>query len=194
MGGSGSGRWGRRGKATTTDHVALDIRKLGQLVPGYSANLTWSSDGRQIATTELQQLEGDQIAVRFDNKASGASGQVEAHISLDWTYPHLGGRRAWFSCECGRRVALLYFKGGSFACRQCCGLAYDSQRAPSFDRAATRANRIRKQLRWEPGLCNGYGTRPRGMHRRTFARLCIQHDALADLVWEQIEIRLSRGL
>jgi hypothetical protein len=54
-------------------------------------------------------------------------------LPITWTACHFGGRRPWFICSarvngryCGRRVAVLYLGGEVFACRKCCGLAYES--------------------------------------------------------------------
>ena len=59
---------------------------------------------------------------------------TEQRVSITWTNCHVGGRRPWFTCSahtngryCGRRVAVLYLAGESFACRKCYGLAYASQ-------------------------------------------------------------------
>jgi hypothetical protein len=59
---------------------------------------------------------------------------IERRVPLTWTACHFGGKRPWFVCSvcangryCGRRVAVLYLAGDSFACRRCYGLAYESQ-------------------------------------------------------------------
>lgn len=73
--------------------------------------------------------------------------------------------------------AILY--GGSvYACRHCHQLAYESQRETSSDRAIRRADAIRDRLKWEPGILNPDGWKPKGMHWRTFWRLKADHDQL----------------
>jgi len=49
-------------------------------------------------------------------------------ISITSTRPHLGGKRFWFLCACGKRVGKLYIPPGeeSFRCRHCCNLTYES--------------------------------------------------------------------
>ena len=42
-----------------------------------------------------------------------------------------------------------------------------SQREPDYDRAARRVDRIRDKLGWEPGILNGKGWKPQGMHWHT---------------------------
>lgn len=103
-------------------------------------------------------------------------------MRLAWTPCHFGGERAWFRCPalgCGRRVAILY-GGAIFACRHCHELVYPSQRETDFDRLARKADRIRERLDWEPGILNGNGWKPKGMHWRTFERLSAEHDRLVE--------------
>ena len=47
---------------------------------------------------------------------------TEQRVSITWTNCRFGGRRPWFTCSahtngryCGRRVAVLYLAGESFA-------------------------------------------------------------------------------
>ena len=99
-------------------------------------------------------------------------------VRLAWTGCSFGGRRVWWLCPavgCGRRVALL-FGGAVFACRHCHRLAYRSQREADHDRASRRADNLRDRMGWEPGILNGSGTKPKGMHWRTFERLQASHD------------------
>jgi hypothetical protein len=42
------------------------------------------------------------------------------------------------------------------------------------------ADRIRDKLGWEPGILNGDGIKPKGMHWRTLQRLVAEHDALVE--------------
>jgi len=114
-------------------------------------------------------------------------------VNLDWTNCKFGGRRPWFLCPatgCGKRVAILY-DGVIFACRHCHQLAYASQRETGYDRMARRADRIRTKLGWEPGILNGKGLRPKGMHWKTFERLSAQHDALVQVSLAGISAKLK---
>lgn len=90
----------------------------------------------------------------------------------------VGGHRSWFFYgSCGRRVAVLYGAGRLFACRPCKGLGYASQSESDDDRAARRADWIRKRLGWAPGSLNEQGSRRPDMLWRTYERLVAQHDA-----------------
>lgn len=88
---------------------------------------------------------------------------------LKWTPCNFGGERPWFICpgeECDQRAAILYREGeGSFLCRVCLNLTYSSQRKDRLSRARRRALKIRMRLGTD------LATRPKGMHRTTFARL-----------------------
>ena len=70
----------------------------------------------------------------------------------------------------------VLFGGRVFACRKCHDLAYRSQREADDDRATRRADAIRRRLGWMPGILNGNGWKPKGMHWRTFERLQREHD------------------
>lgn len=91
-----------------------------------------------------------------------------------------GGRniwRAWWRCPCcAWRVAILYI-GKTPACRYCYHLAYRCEREGADDRATRQADKLRDRLGWEPGILNGNGIKPKGMHWRTFYRLQARHDA-----------------
>lgn len=184
MGGFGSGR-GQGGKDTTSDMRALDIRRLqrdGLLTPGRAFDWNWLRNGETVASIQMR-TEADQVILNYRSRSNGGEWQpMEYPIYLEWTPCNLGGRRAWFRCPaqgCGRRVAILY--GGSvFACRHCHKLAYQCQRELGYDRAARRADTIRRWLGWEPGILNGTGWKPKGMHWRTFERLKAEHDAFVN--------------
>lgn len=79
-----------------------------------------------------------------------------------------------------------------FACRQCHRLAYRSQREADDDRAIRRADTIRRRLGWEPGILNGNGLKPKGMHWRTFERLQRGHDAHVNAALVGMAARLAR--
>lgn len=72
-------------------------------------------------------------------------------------------------------------------------MAYPSQREKSGDRAARRADRIRDKMGWPGGILEGgdWG-KPKGMHWRTYKRLCREHDALSDRALVGIMDHLNR--
>jgi hypothetical protein len=59
------------------------------------------------------------------------------------------------------------------------------------DRATRKADRIREKLGWEPGILNGEGWRPKGMHWTTFDRLTLQHDTFLGISLTGMAARLK---
>ncbi len=92
-----------------------------------------------------------------------------------------GGSRPYFICPgvvngvaCERRVAKLYGPGRYFLCRHCYRLAHASQSEGEWDRGLRKANKIRMRLGGDPGMAAPFPPRPKGLWRRTYARLCEQ--------------------
>jgi hypothetical protein len=144
--------------------------------------------------------EDDAVVLMFHARRGHAEWKsVEQRVPITWTACHLGGRRAWFRCPvysngryCGRRVALLYGAGELFACRRCCGLAYQSQRESLRHRGLGKAQKIRMRLGGSPSLFDCFPDRPRGMHRRTYSRLRHSHDVAAARCTKGLTRFLSR--
>jgi len=182
MGGFGSGRQG--GKRCTNDMLALDVRSInraGRLTPGSWFTWQWTCNGEKTASIQLR-VETDSVVLDYRNRSNHHNGgewePMRYAVALDWTPCGFGGKRVWWRCPavgCGRRVAVLH-GGRVFACRQCNRLAYRSQREADDDRATRRADKLRNRLGWEPGILNGNGWKPKGMHWRTFERLQASHD------------------
>jgi hypothetical protein len=178
MGGSGSGR--QATKACMDELPALDIGPLnrgGLLKRGTQFASQWTNAGADISI---------QVAVRHDgaviDQHVGACDarrhSIRYTVPIEWRPCRFGGQRPWWHCpvvECGRRVAVLY-AGSLLACRHCYALAYRTQRESADGRALTRAEAIRRRLGWQPGIVNGHGPRPKGMHRTTFEALLAKHE------------------
>jgi hypothetical protein len=203
MGGIGSGRGNKGGKDTTSAHRSLDARYLqreGLLTPGRSCVLTLIRNGETESSIGLR-TEAGRVILTYRHQSGGSDWRpMEYPVRLDWTPCTFGGERAWFLCPadgCGQRVARLYVGGaGIFACRHCYQLAYACQRETADDRAGRRADKIRDRLGWEPGILNGPGGKPKGMHWRTFERLTAQHEAFVgvSLAWIATRLRLLERL
>ena len=117
---------------------------------------------------------------------------VEQRVQTQTSLCHLGGQRHWFTCpRCSKRVAVLYAPRRNFACRQCGGLGYATQKEGAGDRASTRADKLRKRMGWEAGILNGDGGKPKGMHWKTYQRLKSNHDALVQVSFQDIGRKLD---
>jgi hypothetical protein len=185
VGGLGSGRYRfSSGRSTTDDYRSIDIRRWqrdGLITSGGSFGWTWKQRGEVVASIRVK-TESYAVTLNYRHRLYSGDWKDESYkVQLDWTDCHYGRRRPWFLCPargCWRRVAILYC-GGIFACRHCIRLAYDSQRESPGDRAARRADRIRERLQWEPGILNGEGIKPKGMHWRTYWKLYAAQDRFA---------------
>jgi hypothetical protein len=124
--------------------------------------------------------EQDAIVLRYRTRRYGETEwqDIRQRVLMTWTNCALGGQRAWFICavytngrRCGRRIAKLYQAGDLFACRQCYGLAYQSQQENPRDRAISRVQKMRMRLGGSPNLLEPFPEKPRWMHWRTYHRL-----------------------
>lgn len=191
MGGPGSGR--RGGRETTDDYRRLDVRELhraGVLTPGWRGGWCWTRRGEKRAEINIEVHELAMV-LRYSATTNGERKSYDYAVGLVRTKCTFGGARPWMLCPCcGRRVAVL-FGGAMFACRRCRGLAYESQRETAGDRAIRRADAIRDRLKWEPGILNPDGWKPKGMHWRTFWRLKAEHDRLRGVGMDGIARQLG---
>ena len=195
MGGRGSGRRSTySGKPETNESMPLDIRKLarsGVLSPGTSVSWQWMVNNRQVAGISIRMdLHDRSMVLTYRMRTTGEL--VEQRVHTQTSACHLGGERRWFSCpQCTKRVAVLYARGKYFACRNCYGLAYATQKEGAGDRAASRAEKLRKRLGWEAGILNGNGGRPKGMHWATYERLTNDHDALVQVSFRDMAVKFG---
>lgn len=164
MGGRNGGR--RGGGPTTDGRRTVDVRALaraGALTPGTRAVLSWTRRGDPWGSIEVRS-EAGQVTLAYRCQIGDGEGRtVQCPVDLVHTQAGWGGSRSWFLCpRCGRRVALLYLgNAGTFTCRACERLAYQSQRESDEGRAARRLDGIRRRLGWRPGFLNGEGPKLR---------------------------------
>ncbi|SFI70853.1 hypothetical protein [Nitrosomonas sp. Nm34] len=201
MGGFRSGQW-RRGRNTTKDYLALDVRKLqrdGYLTSDRILTIRWFCNHRKIGTINIT-TQSDHIVMKYHYQHENDDRlPMEYIVKLERTLCNYGEQRPWFICPvtgCGRRVAILY-GGKVFSCRYCHKLAYASQREDVHDRALRRADKIRERLGWEPGILNEMGEKPKGMHWHTFDRLIDAHNIIFEAnlrkLAKQFGIKLKTG-
>jgi hypothetical protein len=160
---------------------------------GHLFNLKWSNEVEVIAVIRVH-VEIDSVTLDY-RYGYGEDDWQNLHytVRIVWTPCNFGGRRPWFRCpakSCEKRVAILY-GDGIFACRRCYLLAYPSQRESAGNRAARRADKIRDRLAWEPGILNGGGLKPKGMHWKTFRRLSRLHDHFVELFLTEAALRFG---
>ena len=157
--------------------------------PGHSFGWVWTVCGREVSSISIRVAIG---AVQLCYRKSRTGEDVEQWVSLQTTPCRFGGERAWFTCPtCDKRVAVLYGAGKYFACRSCCALGYASQKEGAGDRSGRQAEKIRKRLKWDAGILNGEGGKPKGMHWATFWRLKAEHDRLAQLCFYDMGLKMG---
>jgi hypothetical protein len=197
MGGSGSGRrWHYSAKNTTETYRSIDVRWLkreGMLSPGANRRITWSRGGEITGSINVR-AEPGRVFLTYRHRSGGGEWIDESYpVRLTTTPCHIGGERDWFRCPargCGQRVAVIY-GGGIFACRKCHQLAYPSQSEDPAD----RADRLRARLGWPGGVLEGAGWgKPKGMHWRTYERLCDEHDGFEGVVIRDFTARFGLAL
>jgi hypothetical protein len=159
----------QRRRRPTVEKLAddcLDVRELqraGIFRDGWVTLrpfLRWSGIVQMRAARYLIQLE--------------LSNQVTPQqIRVSWTRCHFGGDRPWLHCSfCKRRVAKLFHGMGAYFCRPCIGNPiYASQAKSTQSRRHFEACKLRLRLDGIASLTAPFPERPRGMHRKTYARL-----------------------
>jgi len=188
MGGSGSGRHAElSSKRTIESFHAIDIRAWGRnglLAPGSVFMSHWSVNGNIVSTPRVfVQHTGVRLEYRYIRQC-GESQNMDYSVQFAYTPCHFGGSRVWFLCpNCQRRVALLYGVK-YFLCRHCLDLAYESQRESHYERAARKADNIRKRLGWRPGIINPLGFKPKGMHWATYSKAVQEIEELQPVILE----------
>jgi hypothetical protein len=181
MGGYGSGRRGV-GRYKAEECRMLDVNQLhraGALKVGRWSGLLWTRDGERVASIRLQ-AEKENITVSYRIRVGDGDWEdVSETVDIDRVPCRFGGRRPYFICPgivngdfCRRRVAKLYGPGRYFLCRHCYRLTHASQGEGLCDRARRRASKIRARLGGDPGGTCPLPSKPRGMWRRTYERVC----------------------
>jgi hypothetical protein len=181
MGGFGSGRPSGYGRDTVEGCRSLDVNQMhreGCLRAGWRGIWEWKRNGERIAWIAMR-AEEDWIVLNYNYRRYGDDWQsVEEQVPIIRVPCRFGGSRPYFLCPgvingvaCGRRVGKLYGAYKYFLCRHCYRLAYGSQSEGEWDRSLRRANKIRMRLGGDPGMASPFPHRPKGMWRRTYARL-----------------------
>ena len=136
---------------------------------------------------QLKQGNAKYIEVSYTHRNKS----YQYSIQLTKTSCNYGGHRYWWLCpKCYQRTSTLYC-AGLYVCRHCIGANYGSQLQQPIDRLFSRIAAIRARLGWQQGVIHGIGTKPKGMHSKTFDRLVNEHDQLSAKVWQQTLDKLN---
>ena len=188
------------GGITTSNMNQLDINSAnrnGGLVPGRSSTWSWTTNYGAVSRIGMEAGAGGVFLVYRVKGQAGEWLECRYWVAVQWSPCNYGGNRPWWTCPgCGRRVAVL-FGGDRFACRHCHDLAYKSTRTAKSSRCYDRANKIRQRLGWGGGIASPPGTKPKGMHWKTYLRLLRRLNAHAtdsDKITGKLVARLQKRL
>jgi hypothetical protein len=180
-------RYAGRGKATVESCRCIDVldwHRRGCLRSPRRFPWAWRQDGERVASINVE-TERHRVSLKYRSRSYGESWtDVEQRFPVVWTPCRFGGHRPWFVCSvcangtyCGRQVTKLYQAGRLFACRHCSRLAYASQQESAHERGLRKAQTIRMRLGGTANMLDDFAEKPKGMHWRTYERLCCVHDA-----------------
>lgn len=162
----GAGRPGYRAKAEQLQRI--DVRewaRRGYLRGACSFSWSWNRGGEPSGSIGVAVHGPDSLTLRYTFTVDKVGRDVAERLTIINTPCAYGGVRPWFACpRCAGRVAVLYMRGGYFACRHCKRVAYSSQSEDILDRLWRRQHRIETRL-------GADWRRPKGMRQRTHARL-----------------------
>jgi hypothetical protein len=193
MGGLGSGRGDRFGarRATLNMLHKFDVRWLQRhgWLDGGSYVFPWLSSGR-LGFVNVARV-GNTVTLDWPADGRGATGPLmRITLQLSETRCYYGGTRPWFHCPwCGHRVAVLYGAVFALRCHRCSHRPYASQCTTAEDRQYQRVRAIRARLGASPNLGKPIdpATKPKGMHWRTWQRLCAQEEVLHQRILQRLD-------
>jgi hypothetical protein len=180
-------RYAGSGKTTVESCRSIDVldwNRRGCLRSPRRFSWAWKQGGERVASINVE-TEGHHVNLKYRSRSYGEGwADVEQRFPVVWTSCRFGGNRPWFVCSvcangscCGRQIAKLYQAGRLFACRHCYRLAYASQQESAHERGLLKAQRIRMRLGGSANMLDDFPEKPKGMHWRTYERLCRVHDA-----------------
>jgi hypothetical protein len=144
---------------------SLDVRELKRLglLQDFRmilrSSLRWPALSRIVGSRYWLELEFDRESMQ--------------RVRVSWTRCHIGGWRSWLHCPyCEKRVAKLLKGMGGYCCRACIGNPlYACQTKSTHGRRHFAICKIRLQLNGYASLLEPFPERPRGMHRKRYARM-----------------------
>ena len=175
--------WNKKGN--TNRYKRIDVRYMQRknlLNVGLSSSLEWISQrtGKVVGRVDYE-VRHDSVCFKYTVRSnpSEAWRPYNYLVPITHTSCNYGGTRAWFNCpHCLKRVAVLYIDE-QIACRTCHKLNYTSQQQTKGTwQERDRMNKVREKLGWPLIKDVSFWERikPKGMHWKTFEKLCQEHD------------------
>ena len=167
MGGYGSGR--RSSKPKVEECNSLDANQLhrdGCLKNGWNGTSIWSRRGVEVSSIGMR-TSADCLYLGYRSERYGS---VIQPVRIERVPCRFGGSRAYFRCDCGKRVVKLYGFGRLFLCRHCYGLFHSSKNEGFWDRSLRQRTKHQRRLTDDGSLEAYEMPKPKGMWWRTFYR------------------------
>jgi hypothetical protein len=167
------------------DTRAIDIRwmkRQGMLGFPYRGSLSWHR-GEEPNGSIRYQVFFDRLELSFRYRTWSDEDWTSAKqtLKIERTPCNYGGDRPWLVCpNCHRRFAILYAEGAYFFCRKCQRLPYASQGESKYHRLNRKLDKLRDRVTDD----EDYLVRKKGVHWKTFNRLCDEYYEL-DALWER---------
>ena len=168
MGGYGSGR--RSDKPKVEECSSIDANQLnrdGCLKNGWNGTTTRSRNGKKFSSIGMR-ATANYLHLGY---SSAQYGSVIQPIRIERLPCRFGGSRAYFRCDCGKRVIKLYGLARLFLCRHCYGLFHSSKNDGFWDRSLRQRSKHKRRLSGDASLDAYEMPKPKGMWWRTYHRL-----------------------
>lgn len=173
MGGVGSGKRHRTDevKPIVESNISLNLtqlKKQGTLVTGQCFEIDYSKESHQLMTLKISIEEGSLVVTFLYN---GVLRNQTVEIANVRCFERF--YRQYLVCPvCGSHRNQLYLdSNGKFACRNCNGLGYQSQRLNPHQRHAYNAEKFRRKKFKTTGTSPNIFTRPKNMQTKTYQKL-----------------------
>ena len=168
MGGYGSGRRSTKPKVEECNSIdANQLNRDGCLKNGWNGTMTWSCNGQKIGSIGMR-ATADYLHLGYSSERYGS---VIQPVRIERLPCRFGGSRAYFRCNCGKRVVKLYGFGRLFLCRHCSSLFYFRKNEGFWDRSLRQRTKHQRRLSGDASLEAYEMPKPKGMWWRTFYRL-----------------------
>jgi hypothetical protein len=168
MGGYGSGRHSNQPKIEDCNSLdANQLQRNGCLKNGWYGTNTWKCNGVKTSSIGIH-ASTNSLSLSYYSKRYGT---VSQSVTIERIPCRFEGSRAYFRCDCGKRVVKLYSAGKHFRCRHCYRLPYSSKNESHWNRALRQRNKQRQRLSRNIGLEAYMAQKPKGMWWKTYHRL-----------------------
>ena len=139
----------------------------GCLRNGWAGRTIWSHRGVEVSSTGMR-ASANNLHLSY---CSDRYGPIIQSVLIERAPCHFGGWRAYFRCECSKRVVKLYGAGRLFLCRHCYGLFHCSKNEGFWDRSLRQRTKHRRRLSRDASLEAFEMPKPKGMWWRRFYHL-----------------------